>query len=279
MILSKKQFKEFAPKARNRTSLYRELEDILPEYGIDNESREAAFLSQCHYESGGFKVMKENLNYSAQGLNDIFAKYFRRAGVDPYDYARKPEKIANIVYANRMDNGNAESGDGWKFRGRGYIQLTGRFNYTRFAENINKDIDDTIAYLETVKGAVHSACWYWDEAGLNSFADRRDIVTVTRRINGGYHGLDSRIMLFNQVIDMMDAGHDDNGLGERMDIVLQYGDRRHDVKDLQRALGLKVDGWFGENTKTAVKKFQRKIGVTADGVADQYTLTKLYTGL
>jgi putative chitinase len=151
----------------------------------------AAFLAQVAHESGGFNFVRENLNYSAAALNKVFKKYFPTlASAQPY--ARKPEKIANKVYANRMKNGPESSGDGWKFRGRGLIQLTGRDNYTKFAASIDKSIDEAIAYLETPEGAVASAGWFWDVNKLNVYCDENDFVGLTRRINGGTNGLADR---------------------------------------------------------------------------------------
>ena len=157
----------------------------------DNKRRIAGFLAQIAHESGGFNFVKENLNYSADGLRKTFAKYF------PTDelakaYARQPEKIANRVYANRMKNGDEASGDGFRFRGRGLIQLTGRDNYTRFAQSLGIGIDETIEYLETPSGAVASAGWFWDNNGLNQFCDKDDFITLTKRINGGTIGLADR---------------------------------------------------------------------------------------
>lgn len=154
-------------------------------------TRLAGFLSQVAHESGGFNAVIENLNYSAKGLMTTFKKYFPTEDIAK-QYERKPEKIANRVYANRMKNGDEASGDGFKFRGRGLIQLTGRDNYTRFAEALDMDIDSTIAYLETPNGAVASAGWFWDNNKLNAICDRNDFVLLTKRINGGTIGLEDR---------------------------------------------------------------------------------------
>lgn len=158
---------------------------------FENAKRVAGFLAQLAHESGGFNAITENLNYSTKGLMTTFKKYFPTEELAA-QYARKPEKIANRVYANRMKNGDENSGDGWKFRGRGLIQLTGRDNYTRFAEALGMDIDSTIAYLETPNGAVASAGWFWDNNKLNQYCDRDDFVTLTKRINGGTIGLADR---------------------------------------------------------------------------------------
>lgn len=158
---------------------------------FENPKRVAGFLAQLAHESGGFNHIIENLNYSAKGLMTTFRKYFPTEELAK-QYERKPQMIANRVYANRMKNGNESSGDGWKFRGRGLIQLTGRDNYTRFAEALDMDIDSTIAYLETPNGAVASAGWFWDNNKLNQFCDRDDFITLTKRINGGTIGLSDR---------------------------------------------------------------------------------------
>lgn len=158
---------------------------------FDNPRRVAGFLAQIAHESGGFNFVKENLNYSADGLRKIFPKYFPNDDLAK-QYARQPEKIANRVYANRMNNGPEESGDGFRFCGRGLIQLTGRANYTKFAEDLGMSIEDTIAYLETPNGAVASAGWFWDNNKLNQYCDSNDFITLTKRINGGTIGLQDR---------------------------------------------------------------------------------------
>jgi len=136
-------------------------------------------------------VFEENLNYSAKGLMGIFKKYFPTEDL-ANAYARQPQKIANRVYANRMGNGPEESGDGYKFCGRGLIQLTGKQNYTKFAEDLGISLEDTVAYLETSAGAVSSAGWFWDNNNLNQYCDKDDFVTLTKRINGGTIGLEDR---------------------------------------------------------------------------------------
>lgn len=186
--------KEICPKTKIDTlDDYVEPLNTVAEYYemFVNPRRVAGFLAQIAHESGGFNFVAENLNYSAKGLMTIFKKYFPNEEL-ANQYARKPEKIANKVYANRMKNGPEESGDGWKFRGRGLIQLTGRDNYTRFAAALDLDIDSTIAYLETPNGAVASAGWFWDNNKLNQFCDKDDFVTLTKRINGGTIGLADR---------------------------------------------------------------------------------------
>lgn len=164
--------------------------------------RIAGFLAQVMHESNAFRVIIENLNYSADGLRKIFPKYFPTMDL-ANQYAKQPEKIANRVYANRMRNGDEQSGDGWKFRGRGLIQLTGRDNYTRLAEALEMDIDATVAYLETPNGAVASAGWFWDNNKLNEYCDRNDFIGLTKRINGGIIGLQERQQYYNKILRLL----------------------------------------------------------------------------
>jgi putative chitinase len=156
-----------------------------------NKKRAAAFVAQIAHESGGFNFVKENLNYSAKGLMGTFKKYFPNEALAK-QYERQPEKIANRVYANRMGNGDEASGDGYKYCGRGLIQLTGKQNYTKFAADLGISVDETVKYLETPEGAVSSAGWFWDQNNLNQWCDKDDFVTLTKRINGGTIGLEDR---------------------------------------------------------------------------------------
>ena len=167
------------------------LNKILPDYGIDTAERVACFLGQTAHESGGYRALRENLNYSDKGLMGIFKKYFPTQE-STVGYARQPEKIANKVYANRMGNGPESSGDGFKYRGRGLIQLTGKDNYTFFAGSLGISVEEASEYLATFEGAAQSACWFWENNNLNQYADTDDILTMTKRINGGTIGLEDR---------------------------------------------------------------------------------------
>ena len=161
-------------------------------YGIlDNHKRVAAFLAQIAHESGGFNFTKENLNYNAKALQSVFKKYYPTEK-DAIVHERKPEQIANRVYAGRMGNGDEKSGDGWTYRGRGLIQLTGKENYTKFSESIKKPLKEAVDYLETPEGAVESAAWFWSKNKLNELCDKDDFTTLTKRINGGTNGLEDR---------------------------------------------------------------------------------------
>jgi putative chitinase len=168
-------------------------------FKIDTSLRLAHFLAQCGHESAGFKAIQENLNYSADGLNKVFGKYFRT--VSAAAYARQPEKIASRVYAERMGNGNEASKDGWKYRGRGYIQLTGKANYMAFDKVVDEDV---VANPDLVasKYALLSAAWFWNSRSLNLLSDKGATDTVvteiTKKINGGIIGLPDRIKHFKE---------------------------------------------------------------------------------
>lgn len=180
-------------KNPNIAQWYGPLCDILPKYGITTKLRVAGWLSQCGHESGDFKFVQENLNYGAKGLLGVFPKYFPSQQLAE-SYERKPEMIANKVYGGRMGNGPEASGDGWKFRGRGLIQVTGKENYTKCSQALygNTVLLENPDILSEVDGAIRSACWYWNSRSLNADADKGDVMALTRKINGGTHGLDDR---------------------------------------------------------------------------------------
>ena len=179
--------------------------EVAAKFGINTPLRVAHFLAQCGHESGGFRVTQENLNYSAKGLAGIFKKYFpTEAAATPY--ARQPQKIANKVYANRMANGSEASGDGYKFRGRGYIQLTGRDNYTQFGKAIGVDIPSNPDLVASTY-ALASAAWFWSKNGLNKLADAgagdTAVTSITKRVNGGTIGLADRIKHFKEYYHLL----------------------------------------------------------------------------
>ena len=173
----------------------------MTEFLISTKEQKSMFLAQILHESFMLSAVVENLNYSEQGLVLTFKKYFDRNIAK--NYARKPEKIASRVYANRMGNGSESSGDGWKFRGRGLIQLTGKSTYTICGKALNVDLLSNPSYLETPEGASRSAGWFWKANNLNKSADRKDIKENTRIINGGYKGLDHRIELYQKLLPLM----------------------------------------------------------------------------
>jgi putative chitinase len=179
--------------------------DTAAKFGINTPLRLAHFLAQCGHESAGFKATSENLNYSAKGLMGIFKKYFPTESI-ANAYQRNPQKIANKVYANRMANGDEASGDGYKFRGRGYIQLTGRDNYTQFGKAIGEDIPSNPDVVAS-KYPLLSAAWFWSKNGLNKLADGGStdavVTTITKRVNGGTIGLADRIKHFKEYYHLL----------------------------------------------------------------------------
>lgn len=176
------------------------LNEALEKYEITTPKRIAMFMSQIGHESGGLTIVEENLNYRPERLKVIFPKYF--SNVDPTEYAHNPQKIANRVYANRMGNGNEQSGDGYKFKGRGFIQLTGHDNYASLAHALDMTIDEVVEYMLTPEGACMSACWFWSTHNLNAFADAGDCLGATKRINGGVIGLAEREEIYKEALEI-----------------------------------------------------------------------------
>jgi len=200
-ILTKDQLKQMV-KNPYIDHWYSALEQLLDDYEINTPQRVAAFIAQCAHESGNFVFIKENLNYKAASLRKVFPKYFPSDELAA-QYANKPEMIANRVYANRMGNGDEASGDGYRYCGRGLIQLTGKDNYTFFAGSLDISVEEAAEYLATFEGACQSACWFWESNNLNQWADKGDILTLTKRINGGTIGLEDRIKHYNHALHVL----------------------------------------------------------------------------
>lgn len=181
---------------------YEALCKILPDYEINTVPRVAAFLAQTAHESGGYKALKENLNYKAESLMRVWPRYFPDMAT-AQRYAHNQEAIANRAYANRMGNGDEASGDGWRYCGRGLIQLTGKSNYQAFAESIETPVEEIPEFLGTFEGAIQSGCWFWESNNLNQYADKGDILTMTKRINGGTLGLADRQKHYDHAIHVL----------------------------------------------------------------------------
>ena len=206
-MITVSQLKQLLPKNPYVEHWHHALEQLFPDYDINTPKRMAAFIAQCAHESGNFMVLKENLNYKAATLRKIFPKYFPNDQI-AQDYASRPNKqvaIASKVYANRMGNGDEASQDGWKFCGRGLIQLTGKSNYQAFADSLEMNINDVPEYLATFEGAAQSACWFWETNKLNQWADAGDILTLTKRINGGTIGLEDRKKHYDHALHVLGA--------------------------------------------------------------------------
>ncbi len=262
---------------------YKALVDILPKYGITTPRRVAHFVSQCGHESGDFNTLEENLNYSEKSLTAVFGRYFGPGKRNAAEYARNPEKIANYVYMDEFRKskmGNVKEGDGWRFRGRGLKQLTGRDNYTRFGKSVGMTAEEAAEYVATPKGAVESACWFWDANKLNTIADTDDVVKMTKVINGGDIGLADRQSRYKRAMEV---------LGGKVDLkaapvaesssdappTLRKGSKGEWVKKMQKVLGATPDGDFGPGTEKAVKAWQEKNGLTPDGVVGPKTLAAM----
>ena len=204
MELTKEQLRQLLPKNPYINQWHNALSQLLPDYEINTAKRIASFVAQCAHESGSFVFLTENLNYKAESLMKVFPKYFKDMATAKA-YEKQPEKIANKIYADRMGNGAEASGDGWRYRGRGLIQLTGKTNYTWFAASLEISPEEAAEYTQTFEGAAQSACWFWETNKLNQFADSGDIVTMTKRINGGTIGLDDRIKHYEHALHVLGA--------------------------------------------------------------------------
>ena len=220
--LQKQQLAQLIPGNKDVDAWHTALVAVMPKYGINTARRAAHFISQCAHESNNFRSLSENLNYSEKALNAVFGRYFGTGGTkrNAAEYARNPEKIANYVYMDEFRKykmGNVKEGDGWLFRGRGLKQLTGRENYTRFGATVDMTAEEAAAYVATPKGAVESACWFWDANKLNTIADTDDVVKMTKKINGGNIGLadlqsrySKAMQVFGSPVTLSDdAGNDD----------------------------------------------------------------------
>jgi len=285
--LKKEHLAALIPGNKDVDAWYDALVDVLPKYGINTERRMAHFISQTTHESNNFRSLEENLNYSEKSLLAVFGRYFGAAPkANAAEYARNPEKIANRVYNDEFRKykmGNTQPGDGWRFRGRGLKQLTGRENYTGFGKFMGMSAEEAAEYVATPKGAVESACWFWDTKKLNNIADTDDVVKMTKIINGGNIGLADRqarykkaMEVFGNPVSIAEAHDDDDNDMDVSDIgTLRKGSKGEGVKMMQEALGIGADGAFGPGTERALKAWQTANGLTADGIAGPMTLAKL----
>ena len=206
-MLTLNQLKQLLPRNQHVSYWHHALEQLLPDYEINTPRRMAAFIAQCAHESGGFTTLKENLNYKPMSLRKLFPKYFDTDEL-AQQYCSKPNKqaaIANRIYANRMGNGDEASGDGYRFSGRGLIQLTGRATWQEFADSIETSLTDLDEYMQSFEGACQSACFFWESRKLNQYADAGDIVTLTRKINGGTIGLEDRKKHYEHALHILGA--------------------------------------------------------------------------
>jgi putative chitinase len=268
---------------------YQAMLDIFPKYDIVTEARVAGFVAQCAHESNNFKSLEENLNYRTETLLKVFPRYFGPGKENAAEYGGKAEKIANYVYMDKNRSaagalGNTQEGDGWRFRGRGLKQLTGRNNYTAFGKTVGMTAEQAAEYVATPKGAIESACWFWNERKLNAVADAGDIVKMTKIINGGDIGLADRKQRWEHALKVLGgnftpsvapSGSGASGSSSKTSETLKRGSSGPSVAALQKALGVTSDGSFGPGTEKALKDWQSKNGLTPDGIAGPQTLAKL----
>lgn len=284
--LKKEHVAEMLKGNKNIDAWYQAMVKVLPKYNINTPNRVAGFIAQCAHESLNFTVLEENLNYSAANLEKVFSKYFSKAGRKTTGYVKQPEKLANLVYANRLGNGDTASGDGYKFRGRGIIQLTGRENYTNFGKAVGKTPDEVIEYLKTIEGALESACWYWNNRNINAACDANDIVRMSKLVNGGDINLADRKKNYEQNLCILGGPAKavptpvnpqitDSVTQTAPVQMVKRGSTGDLVRQVQTALGMKADGVFGLSTEIALKSWQAKVGLIADGIAGPKTLQRL----
>jgi putative chitinase len=280
-LITVDQLRAMIPSNKEIDAWCEELNKALPKYDITTDQRIAGFISQCAHESMDFNAMSENLNYREETLNKVFPRYFGPGKRNAAEYAKNPEKIANYVYMDEFRTsklGNTQPGDGWRFRGRGLKQLTGRDNYTRFAKDYDMTAEEAAVWVETKEGALASALWFWNTNKLNPIADTGDVAALTKKINGGNIGLADRQARYAKAMAALGGKIDTSAPAAAPAAstgVLRVGSTGHDVKRMQTALRIPSDGQFGPGTEAALKKWQAANGLTADGVAGPKTLAKL----
>ena len=294
-MITLQQFQQMIPTNREAADWYEIAVDFFKEYDITTPLRIASFMAQCAHESSDFRNLEENLNYSVENLLKVFPRYFGKGKADPAQYARNPEKLANYVYmdVNRSKSGalgNTQPGDGWKFRGGGIKQLTGRSNYAVFGGDLGMTADEAAAYVRTKKGAFESACWFWKKNDLAKFADADDIVGMSKRINGGKIGLADRKERYTRTKAIMSSSprpaaaptavNDQitDSVTQKAPTTYPTIQRRSTgdvVRRVQQKLGLAADGIFGLQTEIAVRSWQRSNKYPSDGILNDEQIRKL----
>jgi putative chitinase len=294
MMITLHQFAQMISTNREAAEWYAIAMDFFPKYNINTSNRIAGFMAQCAHESADFRILEENLNYSAEALNRVFGRYFgTRPKRNAAEYARNPQKIANYVYMDEFRSpnsrlGNTQPGDGWKFRGGGIKQLTGRSNFARFGSSVGMTADQAADYVRTKKGAFESACWFWRTNNLERFADRDDIDGMSRAVNGGDNGLVDRRNRYNRAktiisgkVSSFPSRVNDriiDSVTQHPNATLRRGSTGDTVRQVQLALRLDADGNFGPMTEQAVKSWQRINRFTSDGVLTSEQINRILGG-
>lgn len=282
-LLTEAQLAAMIPTNKEVAEWCAALNEMLPKYEITTPKRIAGFVAQCAHESSDFRVLEEGLSYKEETLLRVFSRYFGPGKRNAAEYARNPEKLANYVYMDEFRSasgalGNTQPGDGWRFRGKGLKQVTGRANHTAFGKTVGMTAEQAAEYLLTKKGALESALWFWGSRNLNAVADTGDVVKLTKIINGGDIGLADRQARYAKAMAVLTgsapvaaapAAQASSGG------VLRVGSKGEDVQRVQKALGIVADGDFGPGTERAVKAWQAANGLTPDGVVGPKTLAKL----
>jgi putative chitinase len=291
-MLTLQQFSNIIPTNRNPKPWFDASQELFEKYQINTPLRIAGFMAQCAHESNDFNSLEENLNYSEDALNRVFSRYFGKGKRNAAEYARKPEKIANYVYQDEFRSkagalGNTQPGDGWRFRGRGIKQLTGRNNYAAFGKTVGMTAEQAADYVATPKGAIESACWFWSTRKLNAVADADDIVRMTKIINGGDIGLADRKARYTKAKTILGGLKSNKSMPKPVNqqitdsvtqsknLEIKRGSRGELVKQVQKALKLSDDGIFGIQTEVAVKSWQRINRYTVNGILNQEQINKL----
>jgi putative chitinase len=297
-MITLSQFQQMIPTNKEAAEWYDITIDFFEKYNITTPLRIASFMAQCAHESQDFRALEENLNYSVESLLRVFPRYFGKGKADPAAYARNPEKLANYVYmdVNRSKQGalgNTQPGDGWKFRGGGIKQLTGRNNYAVFGKDLGMTADEAAAYVRTKKGALESACWFWKKNNLEKFADADDIVGMTKKINGGTIGLEDRQKRYVNAKKVIGSSVSAAPATKSAPVntqttetvtqkpasttypTIQKRSTGDVVKKVQQKLGLAADGVYGLQTEIAVRSWQRTNKYTADGIMNDEQIKKL----
>ena len=277
MKITPEQLSHMIPSNNEVDEWCDELNKAFGRYEINTPQRIAGFISQCAHESRDFTRLEENLNYSEGALNRVFTRYFGEGKRNAAEYARNPEKIANYVYMDEYRSkrgalGNTQPGDGWRFRGKGMKQVTGRNNFTMFGKAFDMTAEEAADWAETKEGALASALWFWATNNLNAIADTGDVVKLTKRINGGDIGLADRQSRYNTAMQVLTG---DIPSRAKFSGTVRIGDKGNNVKLVQEKLGLVADGIFGGGTDAAVKKWQAANGLAADGIVGPKTYAKM----
>lgn len=282
-MITLEQFGAMIPRNKETEEWYEAALTLFEEYEINTPLRIAGFMAQCAHESADFTRLEENLNYSEKALNSVFGRYFGKGKRDAKEYARDPKAIANYVYQDEFRSkrgalGNTERGDGWRFRGRGIKQLTGRNNYRAFGKSVGMSAEEAAEYVATPKGAIESACWFWKTNKLEKYADADDNLGLTKKINGGTIGLDDRNRRYDEAKAILGGKSIPKAKASKSSAArtLRKGMQGDDVKKMQKALGVTADGDFGFGTQTAVKKWQKANGLVADGIVGPATQAKMF---